>query len=288
MWRWVLLLVIGNCAGASSVIFVKDSGLPPAYLSSYRLLLGSLLLLPIYLRDRRRYKGHEDSARFKDLLLPGFLLAVHFITWTLGARMTLAAHATLIVNMNPVVMPFLLFAMLREKVNRPEIAGTLLAMVGVGILARSDFQASPTYFLGDIICFISMVLFVLYFTMGRKYRRIPSVWLYVVPVYFIGGVITFLCGLPMHPPWKGNTPWDFLMVLGLALFPTMIGHSTLNYCVRKMRGQVVALSTVSQFIFAGIMAYFHPRLGEVPTLSFILSSLLVIAGVGVALLRGHE
>ena len=40
------------------------------------------------------------------------------------------------------------------------------------------------------------------------------------------------------------------------LVPTIIGHSILNYSMKHLRGQVVSILNVLQFVSAGIMAYF--------------------------------
>ena len=56
------------------------------------------------------------------------MLAAHFITWAYGARMTLTAQASLIVNLAPVAIPFFLHWLLRERINCREILGTGLAL----------------------------------------------------------------------------------------------------------------------------------------------------------------
>ena len=45
--------------------------------------------------------------------------------------MNAAANASIIFNMVPILMPFLLFFMIREKIDLREIIGTILALVGV-------------------------------------------------------------------------------------------------------------------------------------------------------------
>jgi drug/metabolite transporter (DMT)-like permease len=283
MFGPLFLLIVGIWAGATSVIFIKDSEVPPMLLSAYRLLGGGLLLSPLMLRDLRRHRTAFGRRHVRRAALPGVVLGLHFITWIEGARMTLAANASLIVNMVPVAMPFLMLAMIRERINRGEALGTLAAMAGVGLLAWSDYTFSPDHFRGDLICLGSMVLFALYLALGRRNRDFPTIWLYVVPVYLIGGAFCFLVGLAFHHPAAGDYPRDLWMILGLAVVPTIIGHSTLNWCMKHMRGQVVGIATLGQFIFAGVMAYFYPPLREAPTWTFYPASVLVVAGAVVAL-----
>jgi len=48
-----------------------------------------------------------------------------------------------------------------------------------------------------------------------------------------------------------------------------------------MRAQVVAIGTLGQFVFAGIMAYFF--LHEVPDWHFYLASVLLVVGAVIAI-----
>ncbi len=297
----VILLIFAIWACATSVIFIKDSSVGPVALAGWRLVLGAALLSPLVFRDRRRFRAHLGSAPLRRAVLPGVLLGVHFISWIAGARLTLAANASLIVNMVPVVMPFLLLVLLREGINRGEAAGTAVAMAGVAVLTWSDYLYDPLHFRGDVVCFVSMLLFAVYLALARRNRSFPSLWLYVVPVYLSGGLFCLLAStalwaiglaapeLPAAAPWAfvsplaGDWPWDLLMILGLALLPTILGHSTLNYCMKHMRGQFVSIATLGQFIFAGLMAYAYPGLRETPDAGFYPAAVLVVVGAAIAL-----
>ena len=72
-----------------------------------------------------------------------------------------------------------------------------------------------------------------------------------------------------------------VIFLGLALIPTVIGHSLFNYCMRHLPSQFVAIVTPSEFIIAGILAYFFFQ--EVPQWTFYLAGLLLLTGILAAL-----
>jgi drug/metabolite transporter (DMT)-like permease len=65
----------------------------------------------------------------------------------------------------------------------------------------------------------------------------------------------------------------------LAVVPTVCGHSLLNAAMRRIRGQIVSLCNVSQFVFAGFMGYL--LFGEIPRALFYVASAVVVAGVAV-------
>jgi drug/metabolite transporter (DMT)-like permease len=172
--------------------------------------------------------------------------------------------------------------MMRERLNAGEWAGTALTVTGVAALAGADYHFSPQYFRGDLICFASMVLFASYLALGRRNRDFPSLWLYLVPLYFVAGLICFAVSLAFTHPLAVGTAKDAACLLGLAVMPTVIGHTILNKSMKHFGGQTVSLANLAQFIFAGVMAYFLLTPPEVPEWTFYVAAALVVAGAAVA------
>lgn len=277
-----LVLIFGVFCCSTSVIFIKIGGTDPIVLSAYRLLLGGLFLTPFILR----LSPDETRPPFAELLRragpPAFFLGIHFITWIAGARMTPAANASLIVNMVPVVMPLLLLVVLKERITRPEGLGTLAAITGVLLLGIGDFNMSREYALGDAVCFLSMLFYAFYLIFARKNKDLPSIYVYVVPVYLLAGLLCLAIAIGFQMAgrevvWFGpDARNEWISILGLALVPTVFGHSIINWALRSIRGQAVVIINLAQFIFAGIMGFL--LLGEIPHAIFYIASLLVVTG----------
>jgi drug/metabolite transporter (DMT)-like permease len=276
------LLLIANIVGGSSAIMIKASTIHPVLQASYRLLFAGIILFPFFMREMRR-GGHRFSLRFiAPSALPGIALGLHFITWIFGARMTLAGNATVIVTMVPVAMPFLVFLMTRELPRRAEILGTMVAIGGIAILAAYDFRLDPGHFGGDIMCFVSMLFYAVYLALARRFAPKEGIWLYIVPLYLIGGLFCFASSLPFAHPLTGITKADILMTLGLVLGPTIVGHSLMNRAMTKLPPQTVSLFNLTQFIVAGTLAFFLYR--EIPRPEFAVASALIMAGVAIPVL----
>ena len=277
-----LTLVGGIFACSTSVLFIKGSQMHPATLACARLLVAVVVLAPVFVRDLRRHRGAVDRAQLRSGLLPGVLLGLHLITWNEGARMTSAVNASLVVNMVPLATPLFLRMVAGERLNRGEWIGTALGSAGVVLLTARDYQLDPMHFLGDAICFGSMLLFALYLVFGRRHRDLPSVFLYVVPLYGTAALTCALAALVVSEPLAhAFEPWELLMALGLGLVPTVLGHSALNFAMKHFRGQVVTVSNLSQPLFAGALAFV--LLAEVPTLEFYVACALIVAGAVAAL-----
>ncbi|MFW6132485.1 MAG: DMT family transporter [Planctomycetota bacterium] len=289
MLGYVLLMVFGVWACATAVIMVKACDVAAAPLAAYRLLIAAAALAPLMLRDLRRHRARYGGRHLARTLLPGVLLAAHFVSWIIGARMTLAANASLLVNLHPVAMPFFLYVLLRERLTGGELVGTGVAVAGVVLLAGTDYHFSPQHFAGDALCLLSMLLIAAYLAFGRRNRDFPTIWLYVVPVYLVAGLTCLaVAGFqavrapgPSAAAFAIPTARDALLVVGLGLVPTVMGHSIMNFSMKHLRGQLVSLTNCGQFVFAGTMAYF--LLDEAPQWNFYAAAVLVLAGVYAAL-----
>lgn len=280
----LLLLALGVLALATSVIFIKQSTVDPVLLSGLRLAIGAAALTPLFVRDWRRRRGEVTWRHVRDASIPGVVLALHFTTWIIGARMTLAANATLIVNTAPILMPLLLTWLAHEPPTRREAAATAIAFAGLAVMIAADFRLGEQFLVGDLICAGSMLTLAVYLALGRRFRHHPTIWLYLVPLYYSAAAASFaaapLLAQETSINWRQEWPW----VLALGLVPTVIGHSLVNNAMRHFRGQVVSLAAMTQFVFAGMMAYLiWPS--EKPDWSFYPASVLVLTAGVIAVRR---
>jgi drug/metabolite transporter (DMT)-like permease len=282
MFMRYLLLFLGVLACSTSAVFIRESTTDPFVLTAFRLVVASVLLLPVLLSQLSQHRGKFTGSHLRRTCVPAVVLAFHLILWTLGARMTAVAPATLIVNLVPIALPFFLLWFANERINRAEIAGTVLAVVGLFILSARDTMKGGGSLAGDAVCLVAMLLFGLYLALGRRNRDFPSIWLYVIPVYGQAALICLLFALPRIRTFDVGSAREWSLMVGLGVVPTVCGHSLLNAAMRGIRGQIVSLCNVSQFVFAGVMGYF--LFGEIPQGMFYLASAIVVAGVAIVVL----
>jgi len=272
MYFTLTILLVGVVSAALSVVFIRESTEPPVMLAAYRVLLAAVFLLPVYLREKHRFGEQPLIDVGRRSLLPGLVLAAHFILWVVGARMTTAANANLIVNLMPVVMPFFMLLM---------FSATIIAIIGMLVLTFNDFTLNRAHFQGDLLCLAAMILFAYYLALARKHRKLPSVWLYIVPVYAVAGVSTFLIALLFSSPLHHYTPYNIAMILSLALISTVVGHSALNYAMQRLRGQTVSVVNMAQFIIGGVCGYYLYH--EIPSVQFYIASSWLLVSMGLVI-----
>lgn len=271
-----LLLILGIWACSTAVIWIRLSDVQPLLLSGWRLVLSALILTPLAWKAWKQASPEQRRHAFLGTLVPGLALAAHFISWTFGARMTEAARATLVVNMTPVAMPFLLWLVNREHVNRGEWTGTLIALGGVLMLTLPRLESGLAATAGDWVCLGSMILIALYLVLGRRNRAKGAFWLYLVPVYTWAGLFCLLVALPFHASEMIPAAPQWIWLLALAVIPTIVGHGLLNYALRHTGAQQVSVFNQTQFLFAALTAFFV--FGEIPALIFYPAALLIVIG----------
>ncbi len=277
----IAILIFGTFCAAMAVILIKLCKIDPLALAAGRQIIAALILSPLFFRGLKVHKGKFTKEHLGRCILPGVLLGGHFVTWIIGCRLTRTVNASLIVNMVPIVLPFLLYMLVRERLNRGELIGTALALVGVAVMAVIDYHTDMENFRGDVLCFISMLFYGSYLALGRRNRDFPTVWLYLVPLYMFGGLSCLVISIAAGSSLAISSIEDFALLLTIAVVPTVLGHSLLNYSMRHFRGQIVGIVNLSEFIFAGIVAYFIWQ--ELPAWTFYVACPLVIAGAVLAL-----
>lgn len=288
----VLLLLFGVFTCSTAVLFIKHSETNPILLAGVRTMIAAVALAPIMavqlMRQVRREGSLEPLKAIhpRELLrsVPGaVLLAAHMISWNFGARMTSVANATLVVNLTAVALPFYMWFIYREKINRGEVIGTTLALGGVFVLTAKGLSIGDRTVWGDLTCFCSMLVFAGYIAAGRRNQKPGGLWLYVVPLYAMTSVICFITAAvyggitgDVHLPTL--TGREVLMLLGLGLIPTVMGHSIFNHAIKVLRGSTVSSMNLLQVVFASLMAYVLPG-REVPSMRLLVTAGFIVAGV---------
>ncbi len=104
-------------------------------------------------------------------------------------------------------------------------------------------------------------------------------------VYYIGGLICLVSALFVINPIKTYTLNNVLMMLALGIFPTVLGHTILNYSMKHFRSQVVSVANLGQILVGSFFGFLF--LGDVPRPSFYGAAVVIILGI-LIVLRGSQ
>ncbi len=81
-------------------------------------------------------------------------------------------------------------------------------------------------------------------------------------------------------PFFGFSPFTYLMLLGLALIPQLLGHTTYNYALAYLSAAYVSVTALGEPVGSSILAYF--LLSETPSALKLAGAVLILAGIYIA------
>ncbi len=279
------VLFVGQLIASTAVVLIKLNQFHPFSLAAYRVLLAVVVLSPVFFRELRKTGNRLSWALVRPAVVPGVFLAVHFLSWNIGARNTIAANASLIVNMLPIFLPVVVMVLFQERPHGFELLATIIAIGGLLVLSVPSFRGSRETLLGDLVSFGSMLFLAVYLALARRNQQGTSIWLYVTPLYLVAGLVALVAAMILGAPLLQDfTTTNSLTLLGIVVGPTVLGHSAINHAMRALPSQLVGLSQLSQPLWAGTMGFFF--LGEVPDPLFAVAAVAIVTGV-IITVRGH-
>jgi drug/metabolite transporter (DMT)-like permease len=277
-------LSVGIIAISFAAIFIKFcEEVPSLMIATYRLVISSMILLVI-----AKGKGIRFSDFTKTQLLMGMLggmfLALHFTFWISSLKFTSVASSVVLVTTNPIFVGIFSYLFLKETQPIELIAGIILSFSGSMILALGDSGIqgltirNPSFLLGDALALLGAVMASGYLIVGSKMRQEMDLLSYVTIVYSFSALLLLLTSLFSGIPFTGFQPSSYLFMLLLAVVPQLIGHTTINWALKKLRASMIAITILGEPIGASILAYliFKETISSFQGLGIILIFLAII------------
>jgi drug/metabolite transporter (DMT)-like permease len=275
-----LVLALTVISGSQAGNIIRLGHAHPLTMAAWRLVLASLLLLPsalpqlaIHWQSVRRQLGW--------IALASIAIAAHLISWIAGVQHTTVANAAMAFSINPIITAAAGYWFFGERVNRKLALSIALGMLGIGALGSTDLRLQPEHLVGDGLAILSSSLFTVYLLCGKKVRETLPIAAYVVVLYGVAGMIGFTAMAALGLPFWGYDRNTWICFGLLAVVPTIIGHSLLNYAVKYIPANRVSTAMLSEPALAGIVAYFAwgeaISTGAMAGYAFICVSILILS-----------
>lgn len=231
------------------------------------------------------------TARQRGVVLgAGALLAAHFALFLWGLDRTSLPAALSLVALEPLSVVLWAWGLFGLRPSRPEQIGVLLATAGA-LLVGQGAGAGEHSVTGDLLVLGAVVLFGAYVAAARGVRDALPAQAYAALVY-AGAAISLAVCLPLVPGALASS-WPMpahsaLYIALLALLPTVIGHTAVQWAARRMSPALVALVCPGESL--GGIAIGAVWLGTVPTATEIAGGIIILSGTTIAILapRGAE
>ena len=285
MKRIYLGLAAGVVATSFAAILIRLAQAPPLVIGAYRLGLAALILTPFALRYARRELRDLRAGEMALIGLSGLFLGLHFASWITSLEYTTVASSVALVATSPLFVGLASHFLVGEKVGRAMWVGLLISIAGGVIISLGDFSIGGQALLGDLLALLGALAGSGYFLLGRQIRQRVSLLAYVLPAYWVAGLVLLAAALMAGNPLTGYSPNTYLFLALLALIPQIMGHSLLNWTLKHLTPTLVTVSILAEPISSTILAFLI--LQETPTSVKLAGGALVLVGIYIAM-RGQQ
>jgi len=274
-------LAVAVTAVSAAAILVRWSEAAASVVAFYRVLFTLALVAPFALGSRRdefRRLSRRDAAA---AVVAGVALAVHFGAWFESLAWTTVAASTTLVQTQPIFVALGAYLLLGEVVDRRIVVGIGGTVAGAVAMALADPSASVAVggdaSLGNALAVLGAATGAVYFLSGRSIRQRVSLFPYVTVVYATCAATLLGVVLVRGHPLLAYPRREWLLFLGLAVGPGVLGHTVVNWALEHVRSTVVSVTLLGEPIGATLLA--AALLGEVPAPLTLLGGAIVLAGI---------
>ena len=261
------------CIGFSA-IFVRLAAVPGVVSAFYRVLIASLVLLPIWLVRGSRFR---DRHTLLYSVLAGVFFGMDLAFWNVSVLLTSAANATVLAYLAPVWVGLAALLFFHEKIKKSYWPGTAMALFGMlvilGLENVSGFRFGP----GNILAVVSSFFYAGYLLAAQAARRRADTLLFTATSIFSSTVLLLLISLLRGEKLTGFAPPTWLAFLGLGLISHLAGWYAINSALGQIKASVVSVSLLGQPVVTALAAW--PILGEPLRIPQAVGGLLILAGV---------
>lgn len=205
-----------------STKMLTDNGIAMSPVQIYlcRFLLAYIIILCVCHKQLRAYSWRDE---FLFLLLGLSGGSIYFITENIAVTITDVANVSLITTLSPLITVFLIGALYRsERPGRWIVIGSLIAVVGVGLVVFNGADGFSLGSVGDLLALGAAASFSIYSILIKKINATYSAW-FITRKSFFYGIITAIPFLLMESPEKQaplsvllkTEAWANLAFLGL-------------------------------------------------------------------------
>lgn len=277
----LVALAVAIVAISTGAVLVRLSTAPSAVAAFYRVLFTTLPLLPVAVWRYRSAFRRLDAHDLLGAALAGVALAVHFAAWFESLEWTSVAASVTLVQSQPLFVALGAYLLLRERLTRRMVAGILVAVAGMTTMSTADLLGGVLVgsdpLLGNALAVLGAVMAAGYVLAGRSLRQRVALVPYVVIVYGVCTACLFVIALLQGGPLLDYPAREWLIFVGLAVGPGLLGHTVINWTLAHLESSVVSVSLLGEPVGATLLALV--LLAEAPTAFTVVGGVVILAGI---------
>lgn len=254
MGRVYALLILTTFFWGGSFLFTKIgvSTLPPQLFVLTRFLLATLIMLLVFAGRLREL----NAGTVRRGVIVGCALGLTNLSFVFGIKGTSISRAGILNNLFVLFIPLIARIIWRDRVGKTNLAGIVLAVAGIGLLATGGGQGFNR---GDLVSTLCAFMIACHIITVSKVLKDDDVYLVSMVQFATVATIAAAATLMLPLPSFSVTPAAALSVLYCAVFPTVVCFTLQNtfqrYVTPTRAGLVYTLdpvwSLLAGFLFLG-------------------------------------
>ena len=285
--RAPLIALAGALTIAFSAILVRQASVHPVTAAVYRCAYAVPVLAALAWRERRRY-GPRAPGQQRLAVIAGVFFSADLIFWHEAIGDVGAGLATVLGNLQVVVVPLAAWAVLHEAPGRRILTALPLTLVGVvlisGVLEDGAYGENPARgVVYGALTGIAYAGFILVLRHGNEDLRRPAGPLCdaTVTSVVVSLAVALILGVPdLAPSWP-STAW----LVTLALSSQVVGWLLISVSLPRLPAALTSMILTVQPVGSVLLGIV--LLGEDPSGLQLAGAALILAGL-VSLARGRR
>lgn len=284
MWLGLLALLVAQFiggAGGPLAIKLGVKEFPPLTFTFLRFFFATIILLPIYLRE----KNKPSRVDWKNLFTKSIFFSFNAAFFSIGIQYTTAIMSQILYTLVPVIVLFFAYVLLKEKITMPKIVGLVVSSIGVSFLIEQSIEKADLFSfghpLGNFFVLCAVFSWAFYFVFSKQLQKKYSIAT-ITFSNFLTAVVILSLTIPFELYVRPLVLKDITIVgigslLYVAVFLSAIMIFLMQFGVKRTNAFSASLFSYMGPLFALFTAI--PFLGERLTIGLVVGGVLILTGV---------
>jgi drug/metabolite transporter (DMT)-like permease len=275
----LLIIAFGGALTGFSGILVRISEIDPIATGAWRLLIAALALWPFM-----RLAGNAGGIRLRSsgwtvLVLAGLFFAIDTGLYNWSLKLTSVAHATLIVNLAPMVALAAGFLLFGERFGPAKACALIAALSGAALMTVTRSDGGGTL-AGNGIAFLAMIGYALYLVAVKQARHEHDTLSIMVWSSVVGAAAMFVTAALIGEQLLPSTAYGWGVLIALGFIAHVFGQGLIAFGMREAPVGLASILLLTQPLVATIGAWliFGETMGPVEA----AGGGLILAGLVIA------
>jgi len=259
-------------------------GTDPYLFSAMRSVISAVSVLPLFYY----FKVDLSILKSKAVWAIAFLNALGLLLQNVGLTYTTASNTVLLVDINVVIVAVLAALILKERLNRRIVAGLVLGMAGVALIATKGNPSNlgGGSLIGDLLVFGAGVAWALYIVFTtRELKKGYELVQFTSAMILLTAVFVVPIGLFMtadHSVGAGGVS----LALYSGIFCTTVAFLLYNVGLKSLGATTTSIILLVEMVFGLLFSFL--LLGERPDTPTIVGGSLILLAIVVISFKGLE